>query len=63
MILPLELRKKLAAEALELSRQRLFRRFFEVITRPDGSRLVLEKRTGELYPLGILPQGREEPNF
>jgi len=59
---PLEIRQKVAGEDLELSRRRLFRRFFEVITRPDGSRLVLEKRTGELYPLGILPpsKGREE---
>lgn len=54
--------RKIAAEEFEISKRRLFQRFFEVIERPDGQALVVDKRTGIPYPLGriVNRRGREE---
>jgi hypothetical protein len=61
---PVDIRQKVAAEDLELSRKRMLARVLEVVKRDDGSRVYLNRKTGAV--LGVTPPrraGREEPNF
>jgi hypothetical protein len=64
MNLPLDIRKKLDAEALECSRKRLLARVLKVVERPDGSRAYLNRKSGAV--VGATPPrvpGREEIEF
>jgi hypothetical protein len=61
---PLGIRRKVAAEDLELSRKRMLARVLEVVEREDGSRVYLNRKSGAV--VGVTPArvpGREEIDF
>lgn len=63
-MLPLDIRRRLDAEACELSRRRLFRRLFRVVPGRNGTAILINRRTGEVAGIIAAPTpGREEPNF